>query len=71
MTKVQNFKNNFWKRGINRVVVTPVSDGFECKIELYSFNKRFLGSRVIPSYQLSDELICLGGKRLDLQVGVI
>ena len=68
MSKVKDFQRNFWKRGISGVVVTPVSNGFECNIELYSFNKKLIGSRVIPSYQLSDELVSLGGKRLDLQV---
>ena len=71
MTKVENFKNNFWKRGIATAVVTPFQNGFEYNIELYSFNKSFLGSRVIPCYQLSSELRCLGFKSLDFHVRVI
>ena len=64
MTKVQIFKNNFWKRGIAKAVATPLN-GFEYNVELYSFNKKFLGSRVIPYYQLDEELKCLGFRRLD------
>ena len=62
MSKVQNFKNNFWKRGIARAVVTPFQNGFECKVELYSFDKSFIGSRVIPYYEMNNELKCLGFK---------
>ena len=65
MSKVQNFQRNFWKRRVARAVVTPFSNGFEYNIELYSFNKSFLGSRVIPYYQLDEELKCLGFRRLD------
>ena len=66
MTKVQNFKENFWKRRVTRAVVTLLGNGFECKIELYSLNKSFLGSRVIPYYQLKEELKSLGFKNLEL-----
>ena len=60
--KVKDFQENFWKREVARAVVTPFNDGFECNIELYSFNKSFIGSRVIPYYQLKEELKCLGFK---------
>ena len=63
MSKVENFKNNFWKRGIATAVVTPLQNGFECNVELYSLNKSFLGSRVIPYYQLNEELKSLGLKK--------
>ena len=66
MSKVQNFKVNFWKRKVARAVVTPFNDGFEYNIELYSFNKRFIGSRVIPYYQLKEELKCLGFKGINI-----
>ena len=65
MTKAQNFQNNFWKRGIAKAVATPQNNGFEYNVELYSFNKKFLGSRVIPCYQLEEELKCLGFRKLD------
>ena len=71
MTKVENFKNNFWKRRVTRAVVTPLCDGSKYNIELYSLDKSFLGSRVIPYYQLSNELRCLGFKSLDFHVRVI
>ena len=61
MSKVKDFQRNFWKRGVATAVVTPFgSSGFEYNIELYSFNKSFLGSKVIPYYQLNKELIGLG-----------
>ena len=66
MSKVKDFQRNFWKRGVTRAVVTILGNGFECKIELYSLNKSFLGSRVIPYYQLKEELKSLGFKRLEL-----
>ena len=69
MSKVQNFKNNFWKRKVDRVVVAILNNGFNCRVELYSFNKRFLGSRIIPCYQLEDELISLSSKNLELLEG--
>ena len=62
MSKVKDFKRNFWKRGVATAVVTPFESGFEYNIELYSFNKSFLGSRVIPYYQLNKELKSLGLK---------
>ena len=65
MSKVKDFQRNFWKRGVATAVVTPFGNGFEYNIELYSFNKSFLGSRVIPYYQLDEELKCLGFRRLD------
>jgi hypothetical protein len=65
MSKVQDFKENFWKRRIATAVVTPFSNGFECNVELYSIDKSFLGSWVIPCYQLREELKCLGFKSLD------
>ena len=68
--KVKDFQENFWKRKVDRVVVTILNNGFNCRVELYSFNKRFLGSRIIPSYQLEDELISLGSKNLELLEGV-
>lgn len=64
MSRIENFKKNFWKRGIAKAVATPFRNGFEYKVELYSFNKKFLGSRVIPYYQLDEELKCLGFRRL-------
>ena len=66
MSKVKNFKENFWKRGIAKAVATPQNNCFEYNVELYSFNKSFLGSRVIPYYQLDEELKCLGFRRLDI-----
>ena len=66
ISKVKNFKENFWKRGIAKAVATPLQNGFEYNVELYSFNKNFLGSRVIPYYQLDEELKCLGFKSLDI-----
>ena len=62
MSKVKDFQRNFWKRGVATAVVTPFGNGFEYNIELYSFNKSFLGSRVIPYYQLKEELKSLGLK---------
>ena len=66
MLKVQQIQNNFWKRGVARAVATSLESGFKYKVELYSFDKSFLGSRVIPYYQLKEELISLGFKNLDL-----
>ncbi len=66
VSKVKDFQRNFWIRGVARAVATPLESGFEYKVELYSFNKSFLGSRVIPYYQLKEELISLGFKNLDL-----
>ena len=60
--KVQNFKENFWKRRIVTAVATQFENGFKYKVELYSLNKSFLGSRVIHYYQLEEELIGLGFK---------
>ena len=64
MLKVQQtalIKKNFWKRRVAKAVITPFdNNGFEYNIELYSFNKRFLCSKVIPYYQLSEELKSLG-----------
>ena len=71
MSKVEEFKNNFWKRRIKRAVATPLCDGFKYKIELYSLDNSFLGSRVIHYYQLISELKGLGFKSLDYHVRVI
>ena len=62
MSKMHNFQRNFWKRRVATAVVTPFGNGFEYNIELYSFNESFLGSRVIPYYQLKEELKSLGLK---------
>lgn len=66
MKKVQNFKENFWKRRVTRAVVTPLGDGSKYNVELYSLNKSFLGSRVIPCYQLKEELRSLGFKGINI-----
>lgn len=58
---MNDVKNNFWKRRVATAVVTPVNN-FEYNIELYSFNKNFIGSKVIPYYQLRKELKGLGLK---------
>ena len=60
--KVKDFQKNFWKRAVAAAVVTAFENGFEYNIELYSFNKSFLGSKVIPYYQLDKELKSLGLK---------
>ena len=62
MSRIENFQKNFWKRGVATAVVTPFQNGFEYNIELYSFSKSFLGSKVIPYYQLNKELKSLGLK---------
>ena len=69
MSKVKDFKENFWKREIDRVLVTIINDGFNCRVELYSFNKSFIGRRIVPSYQIVDELISLGSKNLEILEG--
>ena len=60
--KVQNFKENFWKREVVTAVATPFENGFKYKVELYSLKGFFLGSRVIHYYQLGEEMKGLGFK---------
>ena len=69
MLKVQQIKqiqNNFWKRGVATAIATSLDGGFKYKVELYSYDRSFIGRRVIPCYQLKEELISLGFKNLDL-----
>ena len=61
-TKNNNLINNFWKRRVATAVVTPFGNGFEYNVELYSFNKSLIGSKIIPYYQLNKELKRLGLK---------
>ena len=64
MTKVQNFKKNFWKRRVATAIVTTFGSNVvtECNVELYSFDKKFLSIKTIPYHQLNKEMKSLGLK---------
>ncbi len=53
-----NIKQNFFKRSIRSVIVTDL--GFETHIELIGFKGQYIGSKMIPWYEVKRELISLG-----------
>ena len=62
MSKVQNFKKNFWKRGVSTAIATLSEDGSKHSLMLYSYSRKLVRSKTIPCYQLDKELRGLGFK---------
>ena len=57
--------NNFWKRKIGSLVLTAQDGGFNTRIELYNHKGCIIGEKVVPYYQVNQEVKALGfGKYL-------
>lgn len=58
-------KANFWKRQIGSLVLTAQDGGFDIRIQLYNRKGCTIGEKVVPHYEVNQEVKALGfGKYL-------